>query len=115
MATELNPVVTFSKNYNSPVKTKYDTDETNISDPSFEKIYEDSDDKYLASRVIYATEDSGTYTYTYDAEGEVEIEDADLLNLFIKGVVCVLDDVYYSALSYDETNGITFAFPSSNP
>lgn len=109
---EANIKVEFTKNYTSPIKTKYDTAQDNAPDPSFEKVYKDADDKYLAARIIYATAGNDAYTFSYDAEGEQEIEDVDLKNLFIKGVICNLSDKLYAAKTYDETNGIDFGLPT---
>lgn len=109
MATELNHVVTFSKNYTSPTKTKYDTDATNTPDPSFEKVYKGAEDKYVAKRVVYLVEGA----LYYDAAGTEAVTDADLENLFIQGVVCNDDGTLKAAISYNKTNGITFA--SVNP
>lgn len=102
--------VEFSDGYTSPVKTKYAPDAPVAV--KHEKVYRDADDMNVAVNVIYATESEGEYTYSYDAAGENEVPAADLKNLFVKGVVCLLDGAYYAATSYSETDGITFAFPN---
>lgn len=74
-------------------------------------IYDDAKDKNVATVVIYADDSDDLY---YDATTQTEdtaVPDTALFDLFIKGVVCVKDDVYYKALSYDESTGINFGFP----
>lgn len=74
-----------------------------------ERIHQVAYADKLGKYVIYTDDKT---TFTYDADGEKEIDDEALFELFIDGVVCVYNDVYYAALKYDETNGIGFGFPT---
>lgn len=81
------------------------------------KIFDDAKDKNVAVTVIYFNATDEKYYYVADAEkqdSKTEVPATDLFDLFVKGVVCVNDDVYYTAKSYDETNGIDFGFPAED-
>lgn len=74
-----------------------------------ERIHQVAYADKLGKYVIYTADKS---KFTFDADGEKEIDDEALFELFIDGVVCVYNDVYYAALTYDKTNGIGFGFPA---
>ena len=72
-----------------------------------EKIYQRAEDKNVAVRVVYANpSDSKLY---FEPEFETEVPAEEMKNLFLKGVVCDNGSGIFAAVSYDETNGITFA------
>lgn len=68
------------------------------------KVYDDAADKNVAVRVIYV--DSNTYYY--DPEFTEEIPAADMLNLFLKGVVLKTGTTYKAAVSCTEAGVISF-------
>lgn len=90
----------------TPIPT---TEITKVTRDPRERIHQEAYADKLGKYVIYTADKS---TFTYDAEGEKEIDEDALFELFIDGVVCLYDDVYYAALTYDEDNGIAFAFPA---
>lgn len=73
------------------------------------KIFDDAKDKNVAAVVIYLGSDD---KYYYDEDGTLEVASTDMFDLFIKGVVCVADDVYYKPTSCTEEGVITFPFPT---
>lgn len=77
-------------------------------DPA-KKIFIDGDDKNVAKTVIYSANKT---KFTYDAEGKKEVPAADMFALFVKGVVCVYNKVYYNPTTCTEAGVITFPFPS---
>ena len=102
--------VEFTGGYTSPLKTKYAPNAPVAVKK--EEVFLDADDKNVAVKVIYATAGDDAYTFSYDADGENEVAEADMKNLFEKGVVCNLSNKLYAALTYDETNGINFGLPA---
>ena len=80
----------------------------NAVDPA-KKIFIDGDDKNVAKTVIYTANKT---KFTYDAGGTNEVKAADMFNLFIKGVVCVYNKVYYNPSTCTEAGVITFPFPT---
>lgn len=76
-----------------------------------DKIMNRAEDKNVAVRVVYSEDGSKIY---YDSEFENEVPATDCLNLFIKGVVAVLDGDYYAAKSCTEEGVIDFGFPEED-
>lgn len=75
-----------------------------------EKIYNDAKDKNVATYVIYANVDN---EFFFDAEATSPVAAEEMLDLFVKGVVCVKDDVYYIAKSCTKAGVIDFGFPAA--
>lgn len=71
------------------------------------RIYNDAADKNVATVVIYANESKALF---YDAECTVAVPATDMLNLFLKGVVAVLDGTYYAAVTCTSDGVIDFGF-----
>lgn len=90
----------------TPIPT---TETTKATRDPRERIHQEAYADKLGKYIIYTDDKS---KFTYDAAGKKEIDEDALFELFIDGVVCLYDDVYYAALTYDETNGITFGFPT---
>lgn len=78
------------------------------------RIFNRAEDKNVALRIVYLkAADSKLY---YDFDGTTyknEVPATDFENLFFKGVAVDNGTGIYIATGYDETNGITFAIPSS--
>lgn len=78
-----------------------------------DKVFHRAEDKNVAVRIVYyKSADSKIY---YELDGTTyknEVPAEDMKNLFFKGVVADNGTGLYAAVGYDETNGITFAFPS---
>lgn len=68
------------------------------------RFYKDACDKNVATRVIF-TNDS---KYYYDEAFQNEIPAADMLNLFIQGVVLKSGTTYTAAVSCTEAGVISF-------
>ena len=70
-------------------------------------VYNRAEDKNVSVRIVYLnSEDNKLY---FEPEFENEVPEADLKNLFLKGVVMDNGEGIFAAQSFDETNGITFA------
>lgn len=74
------------------------------------KIFNDACDKNVSVRVVYVDEAGDLF---YDEECTVEVPAEDCLNLFVKGVVAIKDDVYYTAVSCTDEGVIDFNIPSA--
>lgn len=90
----------------TPIPT---TEITKVTRDPRERIHQEAYADKLGKYIIYTANKT---KFTYDAAGKKEIEDEALFELFIDGVVCVYNNVYYAAQKYDATNGITFGFPT---
>lgn len=74
-----------------------------------EKFYDDAKDKNVAATVIYVDSDG----YSYDdpskrgeSDTAVAVDEADMLNLFVKGVIIIdANGVYNKPVSYSEDDG----------
>lgn len=81
-----------------------------VIDPA-ERLYIEGDDKNIITTVIY-TKDGNNFTY--DEKGKIAVPEADMFDLFIKGVVAVKDNVYYKPVSCTKEGVIAFGFPSAS-
>lgn len=72
------------------------------------KIFSDSEEKYLNKVVLYAKDSSDGFLYT-DAEFKTTIGRVDLLNLCMKGLVVVLHKkVYHNPVYFkDDASVVT--------
>ena len=75
-----------------------------------DKVMNHAEDKNVAVRKIYS---DGTKFY-YDVAGEKEILASDIFNLFVKGVICLNSNVWYTAKSCTEAGVIDFGFPTED-
>lgn len=75
------------------------------------EIYNDACDKNVAVRVVYANADGEIF---YDEDCTKEVPAAEALNLFLKGVVALNDEVYYAAVSCTAAGVIDFSFPAES-
>lgn len=73
------------------------------------KIYKDANQVNVAKNVIYTANKT---KFTYDPEGKNEVLATDMFNLFVNGVVCIYNKVYYTPLTCTEVGVITFGFPT---
>lgn len=76
-----------------------------------DRVYQDAEDKNVATVVVYANESKALF---YDEEfTEEKAVPADAcLNLFFKGVVALFDGTYYAAKSCTDAGVIDFGFPA---
>lgn len=68
-----------------------------------ERIYHDSDEKNTSGTIVYADADDGHVFW--DSTKKQKIDKADLLNLFMKGMIVFLTDEYFKPVSYKEEGG----------
>lgn len=79
-----------------------------------ERIYAREDEKFVKATVLYA---NGSKALFYDKAAKVDkVAKADLEELFLKGVIVFMTDVYYTPaclkttglIAYDGTQAVTF-------
>lgn len=70
-----------------------------------DKIFMDAKDKNVAKIVVYADAEGNLF---YDAEKSVEVPSEDCIDLFMKGVVALMDGTYYQAVSCTDAGVIDF-------
>lgn len=68
-----------------------------------EKIWNDASDKNVATVILYADKDDGNVFF--DAAKKKGVSKDELANLFKKGVLVNLSNVFYMPISYKETAG----------
>lgn len=68
-----------------------------------ERIYADSEEKYVKTTVVYASADEAVLTY--DKEGTAKVTKDELFNLFTKGILVFMTDEYFKPVAYKETAG----------
>lgn len=61
------------------------------------RIYDDAKDKNVAAVVVYLNDSNELF---YDEEFKVAVPEADMFDLFCKGVLAAKADVYYTAKSF---------------
>lgn len=81
----------------------------------YKKFYDTAKDKNVAATVIYV--DTEGYSYddpeTRGDKDAVPVEDADMLNLFVKGVIIIdADGVYNKPVAYSEDDGFILYAPA---
>lgn len=71
-----------------------------------DKIFYDSEEKYLAEVVLYAKASGDTYLYT-DSANTTTINRADLLNLCMKGLCAILfNGEKYTPVSFKDSGSV---------
>ena len=70
----------------------------------FQKIYSDSEEKYLECYVTYSDEDDG-YVYS-DSACETKVDCDTLFNMFVKGMLIVVDGVYYAPVCFSKSGTV---------
>lgn len=68
-----------------------------------EKIWNDADDKNVATVILYADKDDGNVFF--DSAKKNGVSKDELANLFKKGVLVSLSGVLYMPISYKESSG----------
>lgn len=76
-----------------------------------DRVYQDAEDKNVATVVIYANESKALFYDSAFTEAKA-VPAADCLNLFFKGVVALYDGSYYTAKSCTDAGVIDFGFPA---
>ena len=70
----------------------------------FKKIYSDSEEKYLKGYVVYSDEDDG-YVYS-DSTCTTKVDCDTLFNMFVKGMIIVVDGVYYNPVCFSKSGTV---------
>ena len=68
-----------------------------------EKIWNNADDKNVATVILYADKDDGNVFF--DSVKKNGVSKDELANLFKKGVLVSLNNVLYMPISYKESSG----------
>lgn len=68
------------------------------------KIFADSEEKYVMNTVLYGKA-SDKYAYA-DAGCTVKIPAAEMLNALLKGALVCIANVYYMPVSFKEADGV---------
>lgn len=70
------------------------------------KIFQDADEKYLSSVVLYAKTSGDTYLYE-ESTNKTTVNRATLLNLCMKGLVLIsLDGTFYPVVSFKDSGSV---------
>lgn len=75
-----------------------------------DRVYQDAEDKNVATIVVYANESKALFYDSAFTEAKA-VPATDCLNLFFKGVVALYDGSYYTAKSCTDAGVIDFGFP----
>lgn len=69
-------------------------------------IYQDANEKYVCSVVLYAKTSGDTYLYE-ESTNKTTVDRATLLNLCMKGLVLIsLDGTYYPVVSFKDSGSV---------